>query len=483
MLKNKKSIIKKMASVVVLANILMVSSSLPINAKDNNVSNALLGQIDYNDQMSTKEKEVMNVISEGLKKREENIDVSSFSLGEKEINKIVKDTYIRHPEFFYVDNRIFGMGLSKDTVAVVCPQYLYDEKETATYQEKINKKTKEILNKIDNTMNDFQKALIIHDEIVLNCKYENAEINQQYSTIYGGLIDNSCDCNGYAKTYSYLLSLAGIDSEIIYCQPMYHMWNKVKIDNNYYNVDVTWDDPMPDSYGLVGHDYFLFSDTVAKKYRHHDYSSNYSSQNNKYDNSKIHKLNSKVCYVNNKCFAINNSFDNGEKRGLFVFDENNNISLIKEISSYWKSSTGHWAAGFSGLGVYNEKLYFNTSNEIYEVNPINYSSKKIASNTSKDKEYYGLIIEDNNIYTMLKNDPNYNNGEKALVKTIERSYKIGDVNEDGNINIKDATEIQKWVVKIRKFTDEQKKLADVNGDGIINVVDATDLQMKIMRLK
>ena len=67
----------------------------------------------------------------------------------------------------------------------------------------------------------------------------------------------------------------------------------------------------------------------------------------------------------------------------------------------------------------------------------------------------------------------------------------GDVDNNGIINVVDATDIQKYVVNLtdengNKFIDvnnaEDVYAADVNGDGIINVVDATLIQKYIVRL-
>ena len=61
-------------------------------------------------------------------------------------------------------------------------------------------------------------------------------------------------------------------------------------------------------------------------------------------------------------------------------------------------------------------------------------------------------------------------------------YQLGDVNRDGNFNIKDATEIQKYLAKLVEFDGEQKALADFDGNGTINIKDATAIQMKLAKL-
>lgn len=62
------------------------------------------------------------------------------------------------------------------------------------------------------------------------------------------------------------------------------------------------------------------------------------------------------------------------------------------------------------------------------------------------------------------------------------NYKIGDVNMDGNIDISDATCVQKIITGIIKPTAQQNYLADYNQDGEITVVDATQIQKFIVHL-
>ena len=65
------------------------------------------------------------------------------------------------------------------------------------------------------------------------------------------------------------------------------------------------------------------------------------------------------------------------------------------------------------------------------------------------------------------------------VKPTIYDYQIGDSNLDGRITVSDVTAIQRYLVELENFTDEQILLADTNGDGEIDIADATHLQMYI----
>ena len=57
---------------------------------------------------------------------------------------------------------------------------------------------------------------------------------------------------------------------------------------------------------------------------------------------------------------------------------------------------------------------------------------------------------------------------------------LGDVTLDGNVNITDATAIQKYLAGSVEFSEVRKLNADVNGDGNITVTDATAIQKMIV---
>ena len=56
------------------------------------------------------------------------------------------------------------------------------------------------------------------------------------------------------------------------------------------------------------------------------------------------------------------------------------------------------------------------------------------------------------------------------------SYLYGDVNYNGEIDIDDASLIQKAGIDLAKLTDTQRALADVNGDGRVSILDVTCVQ-------
>ena len=104
-------------------------------------------------------------------------------------------------------------------------------------------------------MNELQKVLALHDWLVVNCQYDlsyGAKHKNPYDK-YGAIVDGYAVCDGYTKAYNDLLSRVGVAAERVegFKKKERHAWSCVTIDEKKYYVDVTSDDPTPDTPGTV----------------------------------------------------------------------------------------------------------------------------------------------------------------------------------------------------------------------------------------
>ena len=60
---------------------------------------------------------------------------------------------------------------------------------------------------------------------------------------------------------------------------------------------------------------------------------------------------------------------------------------------------------------------------------------------------------------------------------------LGDANEDGIINVMDATSVQKYLAGLSSLSDTGMYLADVDSNGIVNIMDATTIQKYLAGLE
>lgn len=82
--------------------------------------------------------------------------------------------------------------------------------------------------------------------------------------------------------------------------------------------------------------------------------------------------------------------------------------------------------------------------------------------------------------SIFENSTITNTAPTTNIEVVE--YLAGDVNQDGKVNIKDATLIQKHIAKLTQLDDVGSACADVTADKKINIKDATMIQKYVAKL-
>ena len=140
-----------------------------------------------------------------------------------------------------------------------------------------------IKNNITDDMSLEEKIKTIHDYIINNTKYDEDRsddkiIKYKSNTAYGPLIEGYAICSGYTDSMILFLEEFGIKNHKISSE--HHVWNSVYLNNKWYNLDLTWDDPVSQSgKDTLDHSFFLITsdemeqlDTSEHKYDKNVYS-------------------------------------------------------------------------------------------------------------------------------------------------------------------------------------------------------------------
>lgn len=145
--------------------------------------------------------------------------------------------------------------------------YRLTPSEMSRMNHKAEEAAEKIMQNITPDMTPYDKLKYFHDYLILNC--ESSRDYEYANTIYGALVEGKALCEGYSKAFSYLCNLAEIENMIVTgLTNEAHMWNMVKVDGNWYHVDVTWDKPggtlvdmFPD---MIMYQYFMVTDSVIE---------------------------------------------------------------------------------------------------------------------------------------------------------------------------------------------------------------------------
>lgn len=68
------------------------------------------------------------------------------------------------------------------------------------------------------------------------------------------------------------------------------------------------------------------------------------------------------------------------------------------------------------------------------------------------------------------------------LQTVSATLIVGDVDENGKVNVRDATNIQKFLAALIDLTEQQLKAADTDGNNKVNIKDATSVQKWLAHL-
>ncbi len=173
-----------------------------------------------------------------------------------------------------------------DTSAIRSAWEKGDPAGLSEYDRDIYDQAKQVLDKVlKNGMSDYEKEVAVYGWMVQNVNYDwthqdrMATTPRESFTPYGGLVNHTAVCLGYAATFQLLMDLAGVECITVvgaaHWSSSDHGWNMVRLGGNWYCVDVTWDANYRESGGRGRQqdwDYFnVTSDYMADSDHQWDY--------------------------------------------------------------------------------------------------------------------------------------------------------------------------------------------------------------------
>lgn len=188
--------------------------------------------------------------------------VGSSSLSLSQMEEVYQIFRYSNPQYYflksaYLKNRTYGIA------GCVYPAFAKGSARAAATK-KVQSQVSSWQSKIDACSTDAQKVKLIHDLIIDKVEYNQTLYNNhfknedtQYSqSVYSVFCTDLTVCAGYSQAFEMMCNGSGIDAVAVTSAD--HEWNKVRIDDSWYNVDCTWDDVS----GGIYYYYFERSDYV-----------------------------------------------------------------------------------------------------------------------------------------------------------------------------------------------------------------------------
>ena len=353
------------------------------------------------------------LILTSILEEETSLDVSDFSLTADEAEEVLLEVVNENPGSL---SKLSGYSISDDESGLVI-HFEYEEPtvflfSTKAYSAEVEQEKRRILNCVEEGMSDVEKALVVHDYMALNYEYDTT-----YS-IYSaeGMFENKTGvCQAYALAFKEIMEELDIPCQIVTSHAMNHAWNLVMIDGEWYHVDITWDDPIPDMLGRARHIFFLLSDDAisdAGYYMrpHHSWTAKNVADSDRYDGYFWYDVESAIITTQGNFYYIKYDYNESDYGRIIQRNvSSGRESVLYEIDTVWNvwnDSYGYWIGCYSGLGLYNGRLYFNTPERIKSVTLSGTNVKTVYTPNTSTGYLYGFAMNDTIITYGLATSPN-----------------------------------------------------------------------------
>lgn len=349
------------------------------------------------------------------------VDVSKNNIPKEIVKSLVAEVINANPELYYVDGTYKYSYNANDCVVKFYFTYRKDSVNKPTFEEAVNR----ALAVTSPSMSDYEKALAIHDYLVLHCEYdyENYLAGKLPSSVYtaeGCLVNAKAVCSGYAAAYKVLMDRLGISCVTLSSNKMNHAWNMVTIDGQLFHVDTTWDDPVWDHKGYAGHRYFLKPDNgmvnTKGEIDHFGWGQNYHASSNRFNDATWNNSTTGYFYMGDKWAYLYG--DSGTTLVLSddVLNPNSGtkISLPECTWNVWGESK-YWVGNFYGLAYLNGTLYYSDKNTVNRVDKNTGNHETIANLDTSSAYCYRLWVHDGKLWAVMQQ----NAGDEEFAETRE----------------------------------------------------------------
>lgn len=131
--------------------------------------------------------------------------------------------------------------------------YFIDEFTSQAQVESAISQIEQVKNQIiqNRSGNAYDDIRMVHDYLVENIEYDTSLSQSNIYNVYGALVNGRAVCEGYARSFKYLMDELGIPCTLVIGtgtnsqgQTENHAWNYVQLNGTWYAIDCTWDDPV-----------------------------------------------------------------------------------------------------------------------------------------------------------------------------------------------------------------------------------------------
>ena len=186
--------------------------------------------------------------------------VGSSSLSLSQMEEVYQIFRYSNPQYYFLKSAYLKSG-TYGIAGCVYPAFANGSARAAATK-KVQSQVSSWQKKIDACSTDEKKVKMIHDLIIDKVEYNQTLYDNYFKdedtaysqSAYSVFCTDLTVCAGYSQAFEMMCNGSGIDAVAV--TSYYHEWNKVRLNDSWYNVDCTWDDAD----GTIYYGYFERSD-------------------------------------------------------------------------------------------------------------------------------------------------------------------------------------------------------------------------------
>lgn len=217
----------------------------------------------YN-QLNEKQMYIYDAVITAAERLKTDVPLSTvMGITAEEYCEVYQQIYNDEHALFYIDTKMqYAMNNSTKKLASAVIYYKYSDERILEMQKAIEEEAKRVLDGVTPQMTEYDTVKYFHDYLASNVVYD--ETAENCRDIYGVFVDKKAICGGYSKAFSYLCDKVGIETITVTgdADGEAHMWNMVKIDGQWYNIDITYAVTDSELGRYVRYDYFCVTDEM-----------------------------------------------------------------------------------------------------------------------------------------------------------------------------------------------------------------------------
>lgn len=327
--------------------------------------------------------------------QKKSIDLRTYQLQPEELVAVLSDVLNNEPSLFYIGAHVeYYISSTTGYVTRYLPEYLYTGDDLNARIDAFNAAVGEIADYALAATTDVGKLLLVNDYFCTHFEYD-AEL-----TIYSPDLlfsEKTGVCQAYMLGYAAVLDRLGITNTHATSSEMSHTWNMVRLDDTWYHIDVTWNDPLPDRLLRAYHSTFLLSDAGIAASSHYNWSASEVADDPRYDDCFWRSICTPLAVTGETIYHISNVDASGRQSVIRRNMADGSAETIHTFSIVGDDGTYPVWNNHAAVCADSENVYYAARGQFYAL-PLDGSEPVLMYTTgSDDVLLLGSYLEDGSI--------------------------------------------------------------------------------------